>query len=213
MPRIQVDDKQLSQATRDLMILPGLFSRARRSALKSVGYMVQQTLRNHVEYGGAGWPALHPLTRMFKHKYGAKGRWIKRSFHEGPLFWLGKFARYRVEDQGDTVKVHFGKSKKGQKGTFNKELVGIVDRAERGETIRVTPKMRRFLAATRRRRPKSQEPGGTYFPLKKTTKTLKTPARPIFSPVWRKVRPTIMPLFEKKFNGALDRYLLGTKKT
>ena len=212
MPRIHADDSQLSDATRAVMYLPGVFTRARKSALKSTGWMVQQELRNHVEYGGTGWPALHPLTTSFRQKFGARGKWIKRRSHPGPLFWLGKFARYRVEDQGDTVKVHFGKSKAGQKGTFDKSLIGIVERAEKGETTRVTPAMRRFMAATRRDRPKSQTPGQTYFPLKKTTTTLKTPPRPIFSPVWRKVNPKIAPWFEKKFNTAFDRYFTGEAK-
>jgi hypothetical protein len=210
MTKINVDYSELSEATRAVMNLPGQFTRARKSALKSTGWMIQQELRNHVEYGGSGWPALHPLTRSFRHKYGIRSKWTKRRSHPGPLFWLGKFARYRVEDSGDTVNIHFGK---GKKGGFDRGLMADVHRAEAGDVVKVTPAMRRFLAATRRKRPKNQIPGQTYFPLKKSTSTLKTPPRPIFTPVWNKVSPRIAPWFEKKFNAALDRYITGAKKT
>ena len=209
MPEIKADFSQLSDAVKHTMNLPGVFTSARRSAIKSVGWMVQQNLRNHIEYGGTGWPALHPLTQAFRHKFGARGRWTKRRNHPGPLFWLGKFARYRTMDHGDTVHVDFGKSRKGQKGTINYGLMEVVARAEEGDVVAVTPKMRRFLGATRRKRPKDQEPGRTFFPLKAETTRIRIQKRPIFGPVWTKVAPDIPVWFEKKFVSALDRRLAG----
>lgn len=206
MVELHTDYSELSEATRAVLNLPGLFTRARKSALRSTGWYVQQELRNHVEYGGTNWPALHPLTQRFRHKYGLGSHWVKRRSHPGPLFWLGKFARYRVDDRGEEVSICFGKSKKGRPGTEDRGLMSVVRRAEEGEVIRVTPAMRRFLAATRRKRPKQQEPGKTYFPLKKSTRQLQVPPRPIFKPVFRKVRGRIMPWFEQKFWGAFDRY-------
>ena len=66
--------------------------------------------------------------------------------------------------------------------------------------------MRKFMAATRRKRPRKQTPGETYFPLKKSTSFLETPARPIFGPVWKKVGNRIPGHFEEKFWKALERY-------
>lgn len=212
MVELHVDYSELSEATKAVLKLPGLFERARKSALKSTGWYVQQELRNHVEYGGTNWPALHPLTKKFRHKYGLGSHWVKRTHHPGPLFWLGKFARYRVDADGREVTICFGKSKRGSPGTEDRGLMWVVRRAEEGETIHVTPAMRRFLAATRRKRPKQQEPGRTYFPLKKTTRRLKVPPRPIFGPVFKKVRPKIMPWFERKFWDAFDRYTTGKDK-
>lgn len=213
--KIAIDPKGLDQTTRAVMNLPGLFARARISAMKSTGWTVQQELRNHVEYGGEGWPELHPLTQAFRKKRGLGADWVKRKrgAHQSALFWLGKFARYRVNDDGTLLQVDFGKSRKGKPGTFDPALIGTVKRAEQGERIEVTDKMRRLLGATRRRRPRNQEPGVTFFPLRKTTRFLDVPARPIFDPVWRKIKNRIPGHFEEKFWKALERYEKGGTKT
>jgi len=213
--KVSIDQKGLSEATRAVMELPGLFKRARASALKSTGWFVRGELRSYVEKGGEGWPDLHPLTAAFRKKRGAAaGKWIKRrKGKESALYWLGKFARYRVDADRGAVQIDFGKSKKGKPGAFDPGLIGIVERAEEGERIRVTGAMRKFLAATRRKRPKSQAPGETYFPLKKSTRELVIPRRPIFDPVWRKVSAGIPGHFEEKFWAALERYEKGAAKT
>ena len=177
--------------------------------MKSTGWHVRGELRNHVEYGGEGWPDLHPLTRAFRKKRGLNARWVKRKrgAHQTALFWLGKFARYRVNDDGTLLQVDFGKSRKGQPGAFDPELIATVKRAETGERIEVTDKMRRLLGATRRKRPrKGQVPGETYFPLRKSTQFLEVPKRPIFAPVWRKIKDKVPRYFEEKFWKALERY-------
>ncbi len=199
-------EKSLSKLARDLLHLPGDFTRARISALKSCGFWIRGELRNHVEYGGAGWPSLHPMSKSFRKKYKLGNKWFGRGRgdHQTPLFWLGKFARYRADQ--DKVQIDFGKSAAGKPGTFDPTLIGIVRRAEEGEAIRVTEKMRLFFALTRRKRPKKQTPGLTYFPLKKSTKTLDIPARPMIEPVWKKTVGLIPVRFEAKFFSALKRY-------
>jgi len=206
--RISIEAEGLDSVTRLMMHMPGIYSRARKSALSSVGWYVRGELRNHIEYGGANWPELHPLTRAFRHKYGTAGKWIKRSGGKRltPLFWLGKFARYRVDRDGTQVTVDFGKSRRGQPGRLDPGLSRIALRHEKGEKVRVTARMRRFMGATRRKRPKRQIPGETYFPLRKTTQYLVIPRRPIFAPVWRKVNRRIPGLFKRKFWEALKRY-------
>ena len=213
---IKMEEKGLKEVTRTLMSLPGIFTRARKSALKSSGWLVQQEMRNHIEYGGSSdWPPLHALTAAFKKKRtrGGKGNWIKRrSAPKSPMFWLGKFARYRVDSDGTFVQIDFGKSKRGPPGTVDPQLAATMRRTEKGERIRVTDAMRKKLAATRRKRPKNQISGVTYFPLKKSTHSLQIPKRPIFAPVWKKVKPKIPDYFEEKFYKALDRYISGGKK-
>ncbi len=213
---IKMEEKGLREVTRTLMSLPGIFTRARKSALKSAGWMVQQELRNHIEYGGSSdWPGLHPLTAAFKKKRtkSGKGNWIKRRFApHSPMFWLGKFARYRVDSEGTFVQIDFGKSRRGQPGTVDPQLASTVRRTEKGERIPVTDAMRGKLAATRRKRPKKQTPGATYFPLKKSTHVLTVPKRPVFAPVWKKVKSKIPVHFESKFYKALDRYRTGRKR-
>ena len=220
MVEIKIDDSQLLELTRTLSGFPGLFTRARRSAIKSAAWMVRQELRNHVEYGGTGWAKLHPLTLKFRKKYGQRSKWSKRSSHPGPLFWMGKFARYNAADNGDTFAIMFGKSRAarsgsrsyrpGESGTADAGLMAATARAEMGATVPVTDKMRRMMAATRGKR--NQQSGQTYFPLKKETRALKIPARPIFTPVWNKVNQKIGPWFDKKFTAAVNRYLTGAAK-
>jgi hypothetical protein len=210
--RIDIEEINLDELTRTLTKMPGLFRRARISALKSTGYLVQQEVRNHVEYGGTGWPALHPLTLKFRKKRGVgTSQWSgrRRGDHQTALFWLGKFARYRVDDDGTVVQIDFGKSRKGQPGTVDPQLMPVVKRAEEGETIAVTEKMRRFFGATRRKRPKRQIPGETYFPLKKSTTKIEIPPRPIFSPVWKKVHGRIPAHFKDRFYRSVDRQITG----
>jgi len=213
---IKMEEKGLKEITRTLMSLPGIFTRARKSALKSTGWLVQQELRNHIEYGGSSdWPGLHPLTADFKKKRtrSGKGDWIKRrSAPHSPMFWLGKFARYRVDNEGTFVQIDFGKSRRGKPGTVDPEMAAVARRTEKGERIKVTKKMRGKLAATRRKRPKKQTPGVTFFPLKKSTHALQIPKRPVFAPVWKKVKPKVPVHFEDKFYKALDRYMTGGKK-
>ena len=207
---ILITEIGIDEVTKSLMKLPSVFAKARISALKSTGWFVQRELRNHIEYGGSSdWPALHPLTMGFKKKRitakAGPGSWTKRRSRPTALFWLGKFARYRVDPTGDAVKIGFGKSKKSQLGRMDTELAGIVERAEYGERVRVTGAMRGLMAGTRRKRPKNQIPGETYFPLKKSTHTLTIPKRPIFAPVWKKVKVTAITRFRQKFWKALDR--------
>lgn len=209
---MEISIEKLGQAEieRALTKLPGILERARKSALSSTGWMVQQEVRNHVEYGGEGWPPLHPLTRKFRKKRGVgKAQWAgrRRGDHQTALLWLGKFARYRVDSDGTFVQIDFGKSRKGQPGSFDPQLIGVVKRAEAGETIRVSEDMRRFLGATRRKRPRKQIPGQTFFPLKKSTTKIEIPPRPIFGPVWKKVHSRIPDYFQGKFSKAFERYV------
>ena len=206
--KLQADTSGLDAETQRLMQLPGIFAKARKRALSSIGWRVQQELRNHVEYGGSGdWPKLHPLSQKFKKKRGAK-LWsgTRRQAHNTALFWLGKFSRYRVDKDGELVDIDFGKSRKGKPGTFDPEITAIVKRAEQGETIHVTDKMRRFWATTRRKRPKKQIPGKTFFPLRKETTKIEIPPRPMIGPVWRKMAPKIPALFAKKFYESVEYY-------
>ncbi len=212
--KVDLRVENLNAVTKAVMRLPGVFQRARKSALGSLGWRIRGELRDFIESGGEGWPERHPLTLMYRKKRGVQHRWIKRrKAPPHPLQWLGKFSRYLLDKEGTILQIDFGKSRKGQPGQVDRTLSSIAIRAEEGETIRVTPAMRRFLATTRRKRPKRQIPGETYFPLRKSTKNLKIPPRPIFSPVWRKIKPKIVPYFEAKLWANIEAYQKGLKKS
>jgi len=216
---LSVDTKALSEATREVMGISELFKRAERSALKSVGFMVRGEMRDFVESGGGGsWAGLHPVSRSFSKKYktGAS-KWFRSKKATGPMHWLGKFSRYRVTD--DASIIGFGKShgsgasqsERESPATISPFLMSVLRRSEQGESTAVTPAMRRFFGGTRFSNSKAQAAGDTFFPLRKDTKTLDTPKRPIFDPVMARVQGMITPHFEDKFWLAIERYRTGVK--
>ena len=205
MLTISMNDRKTS--TQAGKFLGSAMIKARRSALGSVGWWIRGQLRNHIEYGGAGWKPLHPIAKKFRKKRNVGAKWFGRRRHhsETPYFWLGKFARYKVDRPGHNVWVDFGRSRAGQSGQTDPQIVKVVKRAERGERIRVTGKMRRFFGTTRRKRPKKQIVGQHYFPLKKTTRWLVIPPRKIFAPVEKRIKPLVPALFKKKFLESIQR--------
>jgi hypothetical protein len=210
MLTIRFDEKQIGRRVPAMLLRT--MTRARKSAIKSLGWWIRSQLALHIDYGGTGWAPLHPLSKRFRKKYGVK-RWgqTRTKLADRPYDWLSKFARYRVNPEGTYLDVDFGKSKKGAPGTVDPGLVAIAKRAEHGATMTVSDDTRRLMGATRlgRKRPK---PGVTFFPLKKTTTRLHLPARPIFGPVERRVRPQAPGVFQKKFFAAIQRYTAGGRK-
>lgn len=190
---------------------PARIDRARKSALSSVGYMIRTELRNHVEYGGTGWPSLHPLSAQRKKDKAQK--WRKTS-KRSPLYWLGKFARYIVDERGEAVVIDFGKSRAGQAGKVDAFLSAIARKHESGSSTAVTAKTRKKMALTYsgKRLRKGARPGVDFFPLRKSTTRLRVPKRPSVGPVFRKVQSKIPGLMREKFFAALQRYATGGSK-
>lgn len=182
---------------------PDRIDRARKSALKSAGYLIRTEVRNHIEYGGTGWPELHPLTQKFRDFKG----WRSRG-GGSPLFWLGKFARYAMIDNDNGVEIGLGTTRKKQAGQVDKYLQAIARKHERGARVKVTEKMRGKWAKTRPQGKKGRKAaqGRDYFALQASTKWLKIPRRPTFGPVYNKVSPRIPGYMREKFFAALRRY-------
>ena len=211
MFNVRIDEKGLSAAAKAAMQLPDLFARARKSALGSTGYWIQQELRNHIEYGGERWAPLHPITFKFR-KYRTPAR--------TPLFYMGKFSRYLIDQEGTTVEIGLGKSRKGEPGqTDDPWLQAALRRAEEGDQVPVTKKIRLKWVSTKikgqkwKKLNRSGAVTGGYFVLRPETRFLTIPKRPVIGPVFRKVEPKIMPHFEEKFWSALKRYISGERRT
>lgn len=206
----------ISEVTRFMMQLPGNCTRARTAALKSCAFMVQQDLRRFIEAGGEGWSGLHPITSVLRKRHKKDGK---------PLFWLARFARYRVSADGATVGIGLGRSKSGQPGEIDSRWLMIAAaHAEEGYRQKVTPGIRRaWLRANKKsegwtRAVRSGRRGkirsGAYlnqmhFALAPETQTLIIPRRPIFAPVFRNVQGRIGRRFEDKFWPALEAYNAG----
>jgi len=202
----------LDEVVRNLSVkYPAMAERARKSALSSAGWMIRTELRNHVEYGGSGWPSLHPLSKS--RRKDKAGMW-KTASKRTPLDWMGKYARYIMDAKKESVTIDFGRSRKGQAGSVDKYLSAIAAKHESGRRVKVTDKMRRKMGMTAmgRKGKRRGDPGAGYFPLKATTKYLTIPKRPSIGPVFRKVKPMIAGYMRDKFWAAFKRYQSGASK-
>lgn len=186
---------------------PSLLDRAVKSALSSTGNMIRSEVRNHIEYGGTGWPELHALTARYRDYKGWKSRSI-----DSPLFWLGKFARYSLDKQGRSVTIGLGTTRKGQKGKVDRYLTALAYKHERGARVTITPRMRKKWASTWKKNKKRQRANEDYFVLRKETRQIEIPKRPTFGPVFRKVQGKIPGHMRQKFFAAFERYLSGGSK-
>lgn len=211
MLTIDLKAEGLDATTRAFMELPGMFARARKSALGSTGYWIQQELRNHIEYGGTGWAKLHPITLKFRKFRGAPA---------SPLFYLGRFVRYLIDQDGTTLEIGLGKSNKGEPGQVNDPwLNAALRRAEHGGRTKVTRKVRLLWVSTKIKGQKwtklsrSGAVTGGYFVLRPDTEFLTIPRRPVIEPVFKKIKPGVLSHFQRKFLGALERYRTGAAKT
>ncbi|MFA5704447.1 MAG: hypothetical protein WC982_13140 [Advenella sp.] len=215
MAILVIDKNEIDEATRMAMTLPGIFTRARVSALKSLGWMIRSEVVKHIRTNGSGqWPRVHPFTLRFGKGFGGAPKRRRRRSSYVPYRFLNRLVRYRVDDDGEMVQIDIGKGRGGQPGQYDREMFDLVRRVSTGQTVRVTQKMRGWFGLTRYKDPWSDTPepygrlktGETFFPLRKSTTELKVPPRPIFDPVWRKTRSEIPGHFADRFWRALKRY-------
>lgn len=203
---VQVKTEHLSEVTRALLELPGIFQRARGSALKSIAYQVKEELQQQARRGDKGgylgWAPLNPHTPVIGRAKGRAGglqyrrrRW-KRGESKGqviqrtragitPFLRLIAGIRYKVDIEDNLAEIGFINPKT--------RLAEWLRKHERGYATPVTPRKRRFLFAI-------------GFPLAKGTTTLKTPARAWVGKVYEHMRGKIPGMFEEKFWAALQRY-------
>ena len=200
MFKFNVDIKGLNETLSKLAKLPRDADHARKSALRGIGYEIRGEMKKFIQSGGDGWKPLSPLTKKFRQN--KTGKWSRKANNNSPLFNLGKFTRYSLDDSGNSVSIFMGKNKKGKADKF---LQNVAERAEFGKRIAVTKKSRRHIAATRNGRQKNAQLGEDYFALKKTTTQIEFPKRPIFAPVFRKVAPKVPKWFRDKFLASLKR--------
>jgi len=206
---VQLKTEGLNEAVRAVVDLPGLFHRARNSALRSLGYQVKSELQTQARTATKGgyldWAPLHPRTPIIaraKRSTGglswARTRWrggaktdqvVQRQGTRTEVFSrLVGGIRYQVDDEDGLVAIGF---------------INPAARVERwlrmhaeGYETKVTPRKRRFLFAI-------------GFPLKRETTVLKVRARPWVSKVYEHMRYQVYSRFEDKFLKALERYREG----
>ena len=199
---IKIDKKDFNKVYDLLNKLPKATKASAKSAMKSIGFNIQQDLK---EKGLAGsryeWPRRSPYTvtlnkgsktKSVDTKYYKKGYrkgWVrpKRSTSRNPMPNLIKTPRYKLLENVSTgmlrLEVGFLKGVESKLMSYN----------ERKRRIKVTDKMRRFFFAS-------------GAPIKASTKWIEIPARPFFSPVeakWDSAK--VVDLFADKFWSSMRR--------
>ncbi|MDX9788893.1 MAG: hypothetical protein RBT11_19105 [Desulfobacterales bacterium] len=212
---IQVKMTGMTDLLKSVIDLPGVFSRCRASALKSLGWNVQQDLK---KTGRALQPRLNPHTgvlsathptakrsgrsvkwsKVRRNKkwvsgtsrlHGADGRVAQKlSTRKEPFSRFVNMVRYSVDPEDTMVEIGLLKPKPIYYVWMKKNVAGF--------GTKITPKMRRFLFAS-------------GFPVRKETDTLKTPARPWVDVVRKRWEQKATNHFEKKFWEAYDKYATG----
>lgn len=203
-----------------LKAFPQLAERATASALKSEGFRLRDLIKTAIQTGGPTgnkWEAINPKTprlaaakRRYVKNYrlirkGKKGSkkqvkeyWIRQGegqgkFYsgrkKGPLSKLAGAVRYSYDPEDQMVSIGFI-----QNAGISPGMLKLARMHAKGYETRITPKMRKMLFAL-------------GIPVKKTTTTLETPARPVIEPIFRQEQGDIMRNIERKFFSNLERYL------
>lgn len=203
--RVSMDG--VDDTIRRLALLPGIFSKARIRTLKSLGYNIRAEMAAEMKaYRADG---IHPLSRWKKNR---DGSWRRGTGGGRTWAQMARLVRYTVDPAGTAVSVDVRDPKRGKSDPWNidNRLQTRARQREFGETIRVTPAMRRKMAATRGRarvrRGLGASPGLDYFPLRKSTTALHRPPRPIMRPVFARWERRIPSFFREKFMESLEYY-------
>ena len=183
-------------------------------SLKSEGWRLKELIKLAVWRGGpssAPWKKLNPHTGVLDRKQyrsSARLRWIKNtktvrrgkrrvtvykqvmlSTKTAPLAKFAGAVRYKYDYDDKLMNIGFIRKVGLTYGMF--KLAGM---HAKGYQTPITPKMRKMLFAL-------------GFPVKKSTTTLETPARPLIEPVFREEKKDIMRNIEKKFMASILRYM------
>lgn len=199
----------------DLMrAFPNYASRAVASALKSEGFQLKNVLQEDVRTGGHGgaWDKLNPHTgvlsrrkrsgrvwsiknyrMVWKGKKGSKKRArqykeVMLSTRRNPLLRLRGGIRYVYDHQMKMVSIGFINA--------SSRLLKLVKMHAEGYSTPVTPRLRKMLFAL-------------GFPLKKSTKVLRAPARPLIQPAFKREQHNVEARLKQKYINNVMRYMAG----
>lgn len=218
---VQVNVRGLNETTRSMMELPAFFARARRSALKSLGYAVQQDLKSEGRQLG---PRLNPHTGVLSKARNAYGQrqWIKGGgrYKRSGTQWsqAGRSGgRVGMARQQGLVKQRFS-TRMNPFGRLVNMVRFQVDIEDNLVEIGLLQKKRQYYEWMRKNSPGFSTAitkrmrkffFGIGFPLKRDTTQLSAPARPWISRVDQKWRQEAPMFFQNKFWEASNRYASG----
>ena len=195
-----------------LKAFPQYAERATASALKSEGFRLRNLVKAAIRAGGVDgnkWEKLNPHTgvlsrakkgtvknykMVWKGQKGSKRRVrqykdVMLSTKSAPLSKLAGAVRYDYDSSDKMVSIGFI-----QNAGISAGMLKLAGMHAKGFNTRITPKMRKMLFAL-------------GFPVKKSTTTLESPARPVIEPVFRHEEGEIMRNIEQKFMASILRYM------
>jgi len=196
MLEIKIHDTQVQKF---LKASPKRARWANSEALKMTGGHWRKEIRRFIETGGRGWQALSAGTKKM------------RSGKKSPLFYLAKLVRFKYGTSKGVQYVRIGffptriltkrqrqktgrryslKGTSRQKARFRKQMSMTAQAMARlhefGKRRPVTKRMRRFMAAR-------------GVPIKKSTRSMDLPARPMIGPVFKRDRREMRNYYAKRF--------------
>lgn len=161
-------------------------------AIKMSGGHIRKKIRNFIESGGRGWKPLSPITRKSR---GGSTR--------SPLYNLGKLVRFKYRGgKNPRVRIGFftatrrgkiGFSKRERerfKSNFGMTPQALAKKHEFGKRVRITHAKRSELLFAGIK---------AGMPLRKKTKFVTIPARPMIGPIFRQEKGRIPKYVEEKF--------------
>jgi len=184
---MDIETKIVDTATPFLRYLADSFPKEFDRALKSTGWWLREDIKAGIRAEAPGGQPYKPYSSITKsrildsmrgRKKGKRGKYLKprilRAAHK-PMGRLYSATRYQF--YGDSRRVIIGWISKSA------ERLGTLQ--EKGGTIKITPKMRRFFWAA-------------GIPLSKGRQTLRIPARPTIDPEYRENAPKVPGYIENK---------------
>lgn len=195
-----------------LKAFPQYADRAVASALKSEGYRLRNLVKAAIRAGGTDgskWEKLNPHTgilarakkgtvknyrTVWKGQKGSKKRVrqykdVMLSTKSAPLSKLAGAVRYDYDPNDQMMSIGFIQS-----GGVSPAMIKLAGMHAKGFKTKITPRSRRMMFAL-------------GFPVKKSTTTLETPARPVIEPIFRQEEGDIMSNIEDKFMASILRYM------
>ncbi len=187
---LSTDSGGLLELQKRLKNSEGILQGAANSALASTGFFISSTYKNFMRSEGEGtWPDIHGFSSKFRKpgRFGSsKGvPLISENREKSSLSKIGSFMKYIIQDGQLKTGFSFNINR------FDPNLEAIVDRLVAGYDIALTDDMKKLFAFY-------------GFPLKKETKVLKVPERPL-DIATATVQNKLFRVFQDKFFFALQR--------
>jgi hypothetical protein len=163
--------------------------KALNTAVKVTAFKAKNLLQKEIRSGGVGGQKTEPLSYIARRLWG-------RSPNRAPLRALATGVRYAVRSKKPyTMAVGFIPERSGG-------WVNTARKHEKGFERTISPGLRKMII-DKGAELGSVDGGNTPFFLKKSTRKLKTPGRPLVKPFWDKYRDQFQAKIKKNFRAKM----------